>query len=601
MIKNNKLTLTLVKLIIVFSLPCSIYAEEPLVEINFKDLEIKDFISFVSTITSKNILIPMDIPGKVNFVSIKPIKKDEIYDLLISVLRSKGFTLMDTNNGYLQIVHSVEASKEIPIFLSENKFNQIQTDIIIINNLDATQVYPQIKLLQSQVGQGIISKASNSLVLTDYPKNLEMIKKLIKKIDTSEDLGVKFVTLNYASSDALLPQLIKIVSTIYNPDIPQQRVEILQNEGSNTLIIIARPAQQKVIETYIQSLDKNDDVMEQIISIVFLKNADAEGIQKTLTTIIAGQEHKKNESRPKITAEKETNSLIIISSKKEANQLKEVIQQLDVDRQQVFVQAKIFELNHDKASEIGAKYGILGGISNSSGLYTMSANMGSSAIPFNTDDIGIAKQTLNKAIALGATISFLNTNGAADILSEPSLLCINNLESSIYVGQTESVISTGTVDSTTTDVTKNTYTRQDIGLTLSIKPRISTDNKVTLDIKAISEDVVPGSQAGLPSTTKREVKTTAIVQNGESIIIGGLVKEKQEDTTTKVPLLGDIPLLGEAFTHNKKTHNKVSLVVILTPYIISKNIDLGKLRDVLGQLSYVEEELATNFKEKKPE
>lgn len=582
-------------LLFFFLFSFSLWSKEIPVNINFQDLEIKDFIVMVSKITNKNILAPINITGKVNFISNQPLDKKEVYDLLISVLRSKGFTLIDTNNGYFEITKSDDAAQLAPSFSDQNKLNQIQTDILAISNVDANLLLPQIKILQSNYGKAVVSKATNTLVLTDYPKNLSSIRILVKKLDSKEQQSVQFFPLEFANSAIILPKIEKIINSVFDHKLENQKVEILQNEGSNTLIVIAKKEQFPSIIEYIKALDKKDEIDEQQLSIIALKNSDAITIVKTLDAIIASQEYKKDKRKPKITSNEETNSLIIISSQKELEQFQKIIDKLDVDRQQVYVQARIIEINDSRASEIGAKYGIFGGMSSGAGLYTFSSMLTGKAIPIDVKDIGISLQDIKKGLALGATIALLNTYGAADILSEPSLLCINNLESSIYVGQTESIISQTTVGSATTDLTKNSYTRQDIGLTLTLKPRISTDNKVTLDVKTVLEDVVPGSQAGLPTTTKREVKTTAIVRNGESIIIGGLIKEKRENDESKIPLLGDIPLLGKIFTYDSKSQQKVSLVVILTPYIISNNMDLGKLRDTLGKFSNLEKEFASTL------
>lgn len=568
------------------------------VDINLQNLQITDFIKMVSKITNKNILITTNIPGTVNFVSSRTIYKEEVYELLQSVLNSKGFTLIDTKNGYLEVVRSTEASKVSPQLKTEQNLSQIQTDIIHVQYQNAAILLPQVKFLQSKYGRGIASVKSNALILSDFPSNLLAVRELISKLDLEQKNEVEFFPLQNASSSSVVPKLLKITTKIYDPKIENQKIEILDDEGSNTVIVIAKKDQIEVIKNYIVSLDKEDEVAEQKISIVPLKNSNAESVAKTLETIISGKVIKKGEIKPKITFDSETNTVILISSQKELEQFKLLIEKLDVDRQQVFVRARIIEISSDKAKKIGAKYGVLGGVADSSGLYSLSANLGGSALPVNFVDLGIELPDITKGIALGATVSLLQSNGAAEILSEPSLLCINNLESSIYVGQTESIISQGTIDSSTTDITKNTYTRQDIGLTLTLKPRISTANKVTLDVKTILEDIVPGSQAGLPTTTKREVKTTAIVNNGESIIIGGLVREKQDIDETKIPILGDIPILGEAFRHEEKSTDKVSLVVILTPYIVSKSADLGKLRSALGKLSTLEDEFARDFAKK---
>jgi len=179
----------------------------------------------------------------------------------------------------------------------------------------------------------------------------------------------------------------------------------------------------------------------------------------------------------------------------------------------------------------------------------------------------------------------------SNTLSEPSILCVNNQESSIYVGQTESILTSSTQGSTTTSLAQNTYSREDIGLTLKIKPRISNDNKVILNIDTTLEDVVAGSGGGLPTTTKREVKTMAVVKDGEAVIVGGLIKDKVTESADKIPLLGDIPLIGGLFRDSQKTIDKINLIIILTPYVIEKASDLKALRDNLQKLSKLEKQV----------
>jgi len=208
---------------------------------------------------------------------------------------------------------------------------------------------------------------------------------------------------------------------------------------------------------------------------------------------------------------------------------------------------------------------------------------------------GIDIPALTKVLAMGVTLSIFENNNAANVLSEPSILCLNNKESSIYVGQTESILSQTSVGSDINAIARQNYTREDIGLTLTVKPRISADNKVSLTVKAILEDVVPGSTRGQPTTTKREVSTAAIVSNGETVIIGGLIKNKEGKGVVKIPFLGDIPILGNLFRHTTKAHDKTSLVIMLTPYIVKRSEDLGHLRDTLGKLDLLEQNLALEF------
>ncbi len=572
-----------------------VFANQNRVEINFKNLEINEFVKMVSKISDKNILLNSKIAGKVNFISVKPIKKEQVYDLLISVLKNKGYTLIDSKSGYLQVVRSSDAIKESPPFKGESNLNQIQTDIIGVQNLTAPQMLTQVNFLLSKYGKVAVSKEANSLVITDYPKNLKSIRTLIVKLDSQKKMDIEFYTLENSKVSSVMPKIKSIANSIYNQKMQSQKVDLFADEGTNTLILVSK---QEIIDellVHVKNLDKKDAVSERYLKIINLKNSDAKIVAQTLKTIISNKPEgndkslKQNLKKPTFTADEETNTLVVYASSEELKEILTLIDTLDMPRQQVYVSAKIVEISDDKSRTVGAKYGVAGGVSNSSGLFSFTANLGAPAVPIaDLKGFSLDIPSITKGLALGATISLLDTNGAANILSEPSLLCVNNLESSIYVGKTESIISQGSVEASSTDVTKNTYSREDIGLTLKVKPRISSDNKVLLDVKVTMEDVVPGSTSGLPTTTKRDVATTAIVKNGESIIIGGLVKNKEGKTISKVPLLGDIPILGHAFRHEDTTTDKINLVVILTPYILDKNSDLSNLRDVLAKLNEIE-------------
>ena len=603
------------------------------------NMDINNFIKYVAKITEKNILITRNIPGKINFIPMKPIRRDRIkevmYNLLINVLSTKGYTIVDTRKGYLKVVRSSEATKSAPPLYGKASIDQIQTQIIPIRNLDAIAIYKQISFLLSKYGRVVVSRELNSVIITDYPENIKTIDRLVRILDRKDDKDVKFVTLQNIGVKSVYPKVVKIADALFNKRIPTQRMEILKDEGTNSLILISKRANIRKLLPYIKQLDVANDVSEKKISIIHIKNADAEKIAKTLQSLLSNKgfiqsistsktsskQNKanlksppkeappfvpitktttvtKSDDKPSITVDKELNAIIIYASDRELRELKNIIKQLDIERQQVYVKAKVVEISLDKSSKIGAKYGLIGGLADSTGLYTLSALLGGNALAFDIGTLGIEKPVLKKGLALGATLSLLEDEGAADLISEPSILCINNSESTIYVGRTESIITQSTQGASSTDLARNTYTRQDIGLTLKIKPRISSDNKVTLQTKIVLEDVLPGSQIGLPTTTKREVETTAIVDNGESIILGGLVKNKKNNSYSQVPILGDLPLIGIPFRYKEKEDKKVSLAVILTPYIIKKSADLVKLRETLGKLNVIEKEIAKRAEKK---
>lgn len=376
--------------------------------------------------------------------------------------------------------------------------------------------------------------------------------------------------------------------------------KITASKESNSVIVTDFPDNIATIQKAMKILDMKDETLANTTHVIPLKNADAKSLVTTLNTILGKMTLMPGQQPPSIASDDSTNSLIVITSDELFKSLESTILSLDQDRQQVYVRAKIIEISDNKSQEVGIKYGLSGGKVGSNGMFTFDSRLGDDKISAVSLDSSIAtlanfsKQTITAGIALGANIALLNSNGAANILSEPSILCIDNQESSIYVGKTES-ISSGVTQGIGTGITQN-YTRQDIGLTLKIKPRLSNDNKVLLGVAAKLEDIdASNTNLQLPSTTKREVLTSAIVKNGESVIIGGLIREKIDETNTKVPFLGDIPILGNLFKSKASSRDKINLVIILTPYIIEKSGDLNTLRAQLTELDAIQDRYIANI------
>lgn len=333
--------------------------------------------------------------------------------------------------------------------------------------------------------------------------------------------------------------------------------------------------------------------IENITEVIFLENIEAKSLENILKVLISQRKYKNNHN-PTVAIDESSNSIIIDGIEKEVNNLKQIVSKLDVLKSQVYVKAKIVEVDDNLVEDIGFRFGILGGKVHSGGLYTFSSNLnGGDAIAINTSLLGLKIPNVSSSLALGASLSLLNKTYALDIISEPSILCLNNKESSIYVGETVSIQTA----STTTDggTTKNSFQREDIGLTLKVKPRILSNNKVTLDINTIIEGIKNTNSGNFnPDTSKKEVKTTAIVNNGESVIIGGRIENKNEKSIEKIPYASEIPLIGELFKNRLKNRINKNLIVIVTPYIIPKDKDLTYVRNELSKLKGLEDEFLEN-------
>lgn len=331
---------------------------------------------------------------------------------------------------------------------------------------------------------------------------------------------------------------------------------------------------------------------EQFTEVIGLKNVDGANIIKILDDVV-NKKYINKPTKPFVSLDLESNSLVIMASKDELKQIKDLIQELDKEKAQVYVQAKIIEVNNELVNKIGISYGIINASARSDGINAISSNLngGSNAIKEAVDTLGIRMSDVNikSGLALGASLNLLQQNGALDIVSEPSILAIDNKESSIYVGEKISV----EISSTLTDggLQRTNYEREDIGLTLKVKPRISSDTKLTLEINTLLEGIKSTSvSAGQnPDTLKKEIKTAAILNNGESVIIGGLIENKNEIIEQKIPVLGDIPLFGELFKNDSKMNKKNNLVIIVTPYMIPKSKDITYIREQLSELKKLED------------
>lgn len=437
------------KLFFIIVLAFNLFSNDE-ININFKDLKIMDFIKITSKILNRNILITEEIEGNVNFVSNKPLNKNELIKILNYVLEDKGYNLVFNDDIY----RVIKSNNELPLL--ENK-------------IDSTK----------------------------------------------------------------------------------------------------------------------DDFIKKEIKIFPLKNIEASNVLKIIDSIISKNIYANPNDKPLISIDEDSNSIIVKAPIEEIDEIKLLIEELDVEKAQVYVQARIIELNDELVNQIGITYGIFAGSANNNGLTTFSSSLNKGNIPkFSVE--GLTIPDISSGLALGATLNLLRQNGALDIVSEPSILAINNKESSIYVGETISIKTSSSV--TDGGTTRENFQREDVGLTLKVKPRISNETKVTLEINTILEGVkTTQTISGNADTSKKEVKTTAILNNGESVIIGGLIENKIETTNQKVPVLGDIPLFGELFKNSTSNNKKNNLVVIITPYLIPKTKDITFIRNKLSELKTLED------------
>ncbi|RBQ26226.1 general secretion pathway protein GspD [Arcobacter sp. CECT 9188] len=427
-----------------------------------------------------------------------------------------------------------------------------------------------------------------------------LIFLVLTNVYSSDKININFSNLN-------INEFIKITSKILNKDILiSENIDIKVNFISNRSL-----NKYELLNILKTTLDDNGYILEDLgnffrvgkikepkrepylTKIYELKNVDGENILKILTTLVDKNIFENEHLKPVVTLDSESNSIILMGVETELNKLITFLDDIDKQKSQVYIQAKIIEVNNELVNKIGLSYGILKANSSSDGILAISTNLngGSNALDNAISLLGIDIKNLNlkSGIALGASLNLLRQQGAVDIVSEPSILAINNKESFIYVGEKISVQTSSSITDGGTERTN--YQREDVGLTLKVKPRVASDEKVSLEISALLEGVKLRS-VGVgdnPDTHKKEINTTAILNNGESVIIGGLIENKSENVKEKIPVLGDIPVVGNLFKNETNINRKNNLVIIVTPYLVPKNKDLTYIRDKLTELKNLED------------
>jgi len=601
-----------------------IHADEERVNINFRDLSVKDFIEMVSKITHKNILIDADLSGKIDFVSQEPIKKSSLLPLANAILGSKGLTIIDQGDFY-KVVKSMNASGE-GLDVSESiEGETMKTVMFPLKRANAAVVRAKIKPLLHKADKVISFKENNVLAVTATPRTLQSISKLINAI---EKKGVKrstVIRLKNSSVKDVYPNAQNMAKKLFPQTIESEKVDVFKDDATNSIILVGKEANNRRMIRYIKQLDIKGEEQAQKMYVIPLQNSNAEEMEKILSKLIDQMNSIARKAIPKgktppgkamVVSDVERNALIFLATGEQIRNIRETIRKIDIPKVQVYVKARIVEIDSNLAEQVGLKYGINGGAITSNGLFTLAGNLGANALQISpalldflntnngetyTDANGniitnnnpsFTFDQTNQVFALGAQLDLLRRNGAAHILSEPSILCTNNKEASIYVGQTRSILTQAQQSTRGDSNVINNYSREDIGLTLKVKPRLSSNNKVSMEVETIIEDVLDNESPSTdrPTTTKRDVKTTAIVNNGETIILGGLIKNTGGKGVTKVPVLGDIPILGKLFTHTSDLSRKTNVVVYLTPYIVRRSDELQKLKKMLDELEEVQRE-----------
>ena len=620
-------------LLVALLLVGSLHAEE-MIDAQFNNMDLNQFVKMVGKVTGKNVLINGRLNGKVDFVSTKKIKKSSLFSLANSILSSKGYALVD-HGDFLEVVKANDAaSSGLKVSKHVDNAKLMQTVLFPLKYSNAAVIRAKIKPLLGRNSRVISFKANNMIAVTAYPSQLKTIKKLIEEIESNARKGTTIIKLKNAAVKDVYPNVKNMAKLLFPQTISSEKVGVLKDDTTNALILVGKKENVDKLLRYVVRLDVAGESVEQKMYVIPLKNSNVEDMEKILGRLIAQMNNmptahtikgvmknaaSKKKTKAMVVGDKERNALIVLATPDQIKNIRDVIKRIDVAKPQVYVKAKIIEVNVQKAKNVGLKYGFEGGKITSKGLFSLAGNMGAPSLMVSRSLLGFLSNTstdsdgtttttnpfsfsssIKELFALGIKMDLLQQEGAAHTLSEPSVLCTNNQESEIYVGETRSILVSSSEGDTKDSVIRNKYSREDIGISLKVKPRLSSGNKVNLKVEAVIEDVVPGSSqsADRPTTTKRKVTTNAIVRHGQTVILGGLMKSSGGKTVSKIPVLGDIPVLGALFTSNGYSESKVNVVIYLTPYIVRNSRDLTRLREFLTELDSVEARYSSYIRKK---
>lgn len=612
----------------------SVKVEDDRVSLNFVDADIESVVKAIGQITNKNFLIDPRVKGTISINTAKPVPRAMTYSILISALRVQGFATID-ENGYTSIVPEVDAKGKYTARLASGKQSggQIVTQVFVIKYENAGQLVNIVKPLLSPNSVINAYPGSNALIVTDYADNLNKIVKLIEAIDKPSQAENVIIKLKFASAVEITQTINRLLSDGNIANEPSKRIQAVADARSNSIILhaenrslIARAA------TLIEQLDVPTNA-GSAIHVVYLKNADSTKLASTLRALLSGKASESSlttstqsssqatsvdvskaaassqsanqaiaspflplastQESGMIQADAATNSLLITAPDHVFNMLRGVIDKLDMRRAQLYIEALIAEVSTDKAAEFGIQWQGLGGDNRTGGtqavggtkfvtggIITGAANLNAAGGGLN---LGLLHGSINipgigEVANLGVLAHALESNANANILSKPNLLMLDNEEAKIVIGQNVPFV-TGQYAQTNgaTVAPFQTIERQDVGLTLKVKPQISEGNSIKLEIhQEVSSVANAAGSAGI-TTNKRSIDTSVLVDDGNIIVLGGLIEDTVSDTVNKVPLLGDIPVIGALFRSVGRGHKKTNLMVFLRPYVIRNAEDSSKI------------------------
>ena len=563
----------------------TIYSQETFI-LNYDDVDIKKVTQDIAQFSKKTIILDPRVKGKVTIYSNADLNRNQIWDVYLRTIQVNGFSAI-SEDGFVRVVPENEATRDdnVTNFSSDGDY---QTSVIPLRNRSAEKILPMLKPITGRQSHLSSIASINSILIVDRASNVKRINDLINDLDKNNSANISIIKLDNLSAIEAVRILDKLKAQ-NNPTI-SQFVAIPFNPSNSVIISANAFVTSNIVET-LETLD-GDVKSNDSIDVIYLKYAKSADIAGILNSISGGFVPEADGVKTVITHHEKTNSLIVSSAESNLVTIRNIISQLDIRRAQVLVEAVIVELSETAAKNLGVETIFYGSDEDSVPIgITRFGNNGPDLLSI----VGSTADETDVNLSNNASNSLLNSRGLlagfgdltpgkdnfigiintiaqdsnSNILSTPSLMAMDNELATSIIGQ-EIPITTGESLGTNNSNPFRTTSRQEVGIKLEVTPQINEGSSVVLKIKIEVSGIAGVPMSGIDIiTNKRAIETTALVDNNQIIVLGGLVDEDTQDSISKVPLLGSVPIIGKLFQSSSSTIVKKNLMVFLRPTILT--------------------------------
>lgn len=560
---------------------------------SFKGTDIQEFINTVSKNLNKTVIIDPSVSGTITVRSYDMMNEEQYYQFFLSVLDVYGFTVIPMDNNVLKIIRSKDAkSTSMPLATDEQPGigDEVVTRVVPVNNVAARDLAPLLRQLNDNAGAGSVVhyEPSNVLLMTGRAGVIQRLMTIVERVDQTGDRNVTSIPLSYASST----EVVKMVNELNKMDeksaLPGMlTANVVADERTNSVLVRGEPNSRQRVIDMVKQLDRQQAVQGNT-KVIYLKYAKAADLVEVLTGVGDSIQTDQQNALPalrkdiSIKAHEQTNSLIVNAAPDIMRDLEQVISQLDIRRPQVLVEAIIAEVQDADGMNLGVQW------ANKNAGVTQFTNTG---LPITTMMAGADQYRRDGTLGTAATSALGSFNGIAagfyqgnwgmlmtalssnsknDILATPSIVTLDNMEATFNVGQEVPVLAGS--QTTSGDNVFQTVERKTVGIKLKVKPQINEGDSVLLEIEqevSSVADAASSSSTNLGATfNTRTVNNAVLVSSGETVVVGGLLDKSTNESASKVPFLGDIPVLGYLFRSNSQETKKRNLMLFIRPSII---------------------------------